>query len=59
MENTLFLELICSASNFNQAIRQFKRNKRCAGVYRLSIKATLDALGQSDNGDEFRQSLLD
>ncbi|MGR5096992.1 group II intron reverse transcriptase/maturase [Vibrio maritimus] len=53
------MEQICSPANLNHALRRVKKNKRCAGVDRLDITATISKLRQTSNGQALRQSLLD
>ena len=59
MQTSKLLEKMFSSQQLNAALKQVKSNKGCAGIDRLSIEATIEKLGQGDNGNRFRQSFLD
>jgi group II intron reverse transcriptase/maturase len=58
MQTSQLLETMFSSENLNRALKQVKSNNGCAGIDRLSISATIEKLKQGDNGNKFRQSLL-
>lgn len=59
MQTSKLLEKMFSSQQLNAALKKVKSNKGCAGIDRLSIEATIEKLKQGDNGNRFRQSLLD